>query len=537
MRKIIYILSFVLPLIMSAGCSMDDLASPQEGHSVVITLTEAPEVKSVLSDALLSQVSSLGLYAYNSQGQLHNFMTTNGSSMTMKFFDSETFTVYALANFPKLPDNPAIEESDFVRKAYAISHAQMKSSGIPMYGKITLTAEDIASGTATIELTRLITRVSFSIDKSELSTSNIDVTSVKLCQTACAVSPFGGSFAAREGLVDTTGDSVSSEDLATLNAGGTVWLYCLENVQGVLLPDNTDPWKKVPSEISAKKDYCTYLEVSATFRGDYEGVEVTSDKVVYRFYLGKDNVTDFTLERNHGVGVNLKVSDLGVFEREWKVDYGKSLPVVSYSLDVAPSSTNIYVYYSALLTATYTKYVDGVVSSSSNVTSGSTWTSDKPEIATVNNGTATGVKAGTATITGAYAGLSDACSITVEDLITYDYRFVISGSDYVYAGHSTDAYSVKYYTDTYTNGVLTNSGTTLSNYPSSGVSWQIVSGSQYASVGSNAKVTGVSRGTATLKASLSFSGSNYSAQKDITVHATDDVQFGTGWSDGGSIDY
>ena len=239
------------------------------------------------------------------------------------------------------------------------------------------------------------------------------VTSVKLCQTASAAAPFKDSFSPEDGMVEAEGDHVSEEDLDYLNAGGSVWLYCLENCQGTLLPENDDPWQKVPSELSEAAGRCTYIEVCASYTGVYEGVEVASDNVVYRFYLGRDNVSDFTLERNKGVLVCLTVSDSGVFERDWKVDYGQSLPVVTASLEVTPDESDIRVEHSTELKAHYSKYVDGVLSSVTDVTSDVIWTLDDDSTASLEGSILTGIKQGSVTVTASYQGVSGSCGVTV----------------------------------------------------------------------------------------------------------------------------
>lgn len=404
-----------LPLLVSAVSCYNvgvSITTEDPGLPVVISLTEDPQVRSVLPDDLMDQVRSFGLYVYNSNGQLERTAASDGTKVTVNLNRSMSYTVYALANFPVLPEAP-FEESEFKSMVHSVPYDLMKDTGVPMCGMISLDAETIVSGSAEIELVRLITRVSFSIDKSELTSSDLTVTSVKLCQTASAAAPFSDSFTPEDDMVEAEGDYVSEDELDYLNAGGSVWLYCLENCQGILLPDNADPWMKVPSELSDAAERCTYVEVCASYRGDYEGVEVSSDNVVYRFYLGRDNVSDFTLERNKGVLVCLTVSDSGVFEREWKVDYGQSLPVVTVSLDVAPSEASIRVEQSTGLEASYSKYVDGVLSSVTDVTSDAVWTVDDQAVASVSGSTLTGMEQGSVTVTASYQGVSGSCGVTV----------------------------------------------------------------------------------------------------------------------------
>ena len=109
---------------------------------------------------------------------------------------------------PVLTEAP-FEESDFRSMVHSIPYGDMKDAGIPMCGVVSLDAETIVSGSAEIELMRLIARVSFSIDKSELTSSDLTVTSVKLCQTASAAAPFSDSFTPDIDMVEAEGDYVS----------------------------------------------------------------------------------------------------------------------------------------------------------------------------------------------------------------------------------------------------------------------------------------------------------------------------------------
>jgi hypothetical protein len=80
----------------------------------------------------------------------------------------------------------------------------------------------------------------------------------------------------------------------------TLVFYVPENVQGKLLPSNPDPFAKDYEAISniggrSYSDLCTYLEFNARREntlGYYGGVK-------YRYYLGEDNTSDFSLVRNN----------------------------------------------------------------------------------------------------------------------------------------------------------------------------------------------------------------------------------------------
>jgi len=86
----------------------------------------------------------------------------------------------------------------------------------------------------------------------------------------------------------------------------------------------------------------------------------------------------------------------------------QSTPLIS-SLTVTPDTLGVDVGQIGALTAV-ADYSDD---STTVATTGATWTSSDPTIATVSAGFVTGVAAGQATITASYSGQTDTCTVTV----------------------------------------------------------------------------------------------------------------------------
>lgn len=97
----------------------------------------------------------------------------------------------------------------------------------------------------------------------------------------------------------------------------TVVLYVPENMQGVLLPENTDPLMKVPSDTEQSR-LCTFVELNA-FREQGYGY---TGSVSYRCFLGEDPVKDFNIRRNRIYNLTLNLTESGIFVDSWKVDRG-----------------------------------------------------------------------------------------------------------------------------------------------------------------------------------------------------------------------
>ena len=503
--------------------------------TVTISLYENEEVKSSLSADAEEQIRNFALYIYDPFGKLAASTTSQGTETEVTLLEGQDYTVYALVNLLEFPE-AVIEEDTFMDITHPVASEDLLSTGIPMSGISTLTAEDIRSGRSYIELDRLVSRISFTIDASGLKTSTITVRSVKLIQTASAIAPFRSYFVADQQSIAAVGDISDEQDILIVNSGGTIWLYALENCQGVLLPGNTDPWLKIPSEIPGKETLCTYLEVIASYSGIYEGIPVRSDNVTYRFYLGKDNTSDFSVERNHNIGVTLKLTDMGVFDESWKIDYGNPLPVVSYSLEVTPSESAISVGESQSLTAMFVKQVDGITSSSEDVTGQAVWTAVDASKVSVNSGLVTGISGGVTDVTATYEGVTASCTMTINDVIKHVYRFIIEGYDNIIKGHESPPYEIFYYKDTYKNGTLIESPEHPESFEGP-VTWSISYGSANGSISPSGILYGNEVGSLTITAALTHEGQQYNLNKTVMVTNPSYIVPETGWEHDNDVIY
>lgn len=229
---------------------------------------------------------------------------------------------------------------DFTTGTRSITKAGIAASGIPMFngqdGQDILLADD--SGPVTVRLTRMLARVDLNIDTRLLDTGSLfSVKAVRIFNAINTYSPFT-SPARQEhtGKVEYSFDDASSTDISNLNSGRTISLYAFENMQGTLLPGNTDPWNKIPSSIGDAGNYCTYMEVECTY--GYSGNDIT-----YRMYLGKDATTNFDVERNTVYRVTLMPTEKEIRgERgSWKVEAEPWNDVVDVELVLDPSTLEL----------------------------------------------------------------------------------------------------------------------------------------------------------------------------------------------------
>ena len=121
---------------------------------------------------------------------------------------------------------------------------------------------------------------------------------------------------------DILAQSDYDPDMSSTNASVTTFsFYVPENMQGTLLPGNTDSRQKtqdrlLAGNLSAVAPYLTYVEFAGRLNpaaGGYGG------DVTYRFYVGRDNCSNFDLERGREYEISLTFRVGSIFDPDWKV--------------------------------------------------------------------------------------------------------------------------------------------------------------------------------------------------------------------------
>ena len=514
MRRII---SFIGSALLMCSCIYEDLSDCPNfiqgiGKPVdvefCVSCADSIETKSSIS-ASETAVTNLNLFVYYDGKLETSSYIESPTSFSMSLVKGRTYNMYALANMGKV--TAPFKEEEIKSYQYSISKVTDIKLAFPMCWSL---ADKTISGSGpriNINLERMVSRINFSIDSSELE--DFTVTAVRLRQAALKMYPFfdngsEGSMASNLSEVGD-GDWASSSDLTKLNAGQKIWFYALENCQGVLLPGNKSAESKIPSEIPYGSELCTYLEMTASYSGEYEGVPVSSDNVVYRFYIGNDNCSDFNVRRNNSVDISLTVTRDRIFDESWKVSYGDDLPEVSYGLEIGQGVSEVPIGGTGSLSANYYRIVDGSRDQNTDVTAYAEWISSNESVATVSKGVVTGVSKGTATITATYNGYRVTRTVTVTDVITYKLYLSPSSGINVVNGKTNKLTAIL---GTYTNGVQTN-GSEIS----SKCTWTS-SNTSIATVNNIGLVTGVSTGTVTITAE--YNGMTASGTATVTSSTT-----------------
>lgn len=227
-----------------------------------------------------------------------------------------TYRFYSVANSPTF--SPPLDIADLQSSTIEIDSIDNVGTSLPMcWSGETIQIMAGKDESICISLERLVSKISLDIDMNLID--GLKITSVRMLQAAGIIRPFmeGGS---RILTSDETcsGDYADEEDITRLMSGEPITLYAPENCQGNLLPDNTDPWNKIPEKITGS-DLCTYIEISGVWLedADYAG------EVKYRFYLGEDATSNFDIRRNSIQTMTVFLEEENLERVSWKIDNSK----------------------------------------------------------------------------------------------------------------------------------------------------------------------------------------------------------------------
>ena len=371
------------------GGDAERIGLVEVGACLSVDGLEVTEVKSILPEETIeTKLSDVTFASYDSDGQLVNALYYKDMSASMKLYlkgNSEN-SVYALANMGDMTASFPMDESDVGDIVYSLeSYEEVAEKGIPMCGVLRRCTSG-ADKVLTVPLERLFAKLRARILHTGLAGSSpTSVSAYTLCNKSIYVRqanrqlrPFSQSGSAAETVENVMNLSDYNPDLADGNAyegslkpqhwgpgigyfqDTTVVLYVPENVQGVLLPANTDPFEKTADNISdvGGKSYdvlCTYLEFTANKPGKSDGY---GGEITYRCYLGEDNVSDFSIRRNTRYDLTMNFTDEGFLLDNWKVFRGdgwvdtRTLCFVDEPYVVYPGTTvNVMVHYNRFSTS------------------------------------------------------------------------------------------------------------------------------------------------------------------------------------------
>lgn len=373
MRKFIKVL-FILPIILSA-CNSDDYDAQSVGNDDMrevefhLLLKNGGNcTRSILNESVIeTMMTDVTVAVYYPGGKVIDVRYSKTESGKVKAMvpSQEKVNVYVLVNMGDMSSSFPVEETEVKDIAYSFDdYEEIAESGLPMAGM--LKSYVVSSGMDDVEVERLFAKVEVTVDHSEIDrhfgseNMNFENRSLFIRQANRNLMPFGKSRANMPEHILEVADYNDQMNAGTLDSGlskgfvsdTTLVFYVPENLQGDLLPDNSDHWAKVPDNISQSdvSGLCTYVEVT----GYQEGVHGYSGSLIYRFYIGDDATSNFDIERNKVYRVSFfPTRDGEKVEDSWKVEKGEDWTdertlffddeaFVGVMGDVIP----VYIYYS-----------------------------------------------------------------------------------------------------------------------------------------------------------------------------------------------
>ncbi len=325
---------YLTGLLLSASCVTDygrPDAGPAEMDEDMYPITvemelpqHAADSRSSFTDKELNKIADLNIFLYHDGVLLkeHSYYYTDMSSLMLSFPAGKNgFNIYMVGNVGKM-EAPE-EESEIVELCHvAETYDDFRRDGFPVANVF----PDYMKGTlASFKLKRLVGQYNITLAPSAQD-AEYEVKDVRLMNCALDVYPFGsevkaGRFASSAAYgEEAAGDFLTDDDILRLNQGECVSICFVENIQGELLPGNTDRKKKIPSCLETMAPgmsrRCTYMEITA----DVITRSARYTDAKYRFYLGQNETTDFSIRRNTLYDVTLDFTQNMVSEQEWRIE-------------------------------------------------------------------------------------------------------------------------------------------------------------------------------------------------------------------------
>lgn len=351
------ILTGFLALVALDSCREYEYSAAAEDmcrHCISFSVSDfVCETRSILPEnEIEDKITEVVVASYSVDGQLIDCTYHSGELGSVALYvDAEApSNVYAVANAGDCTSEFPEKESEVSRiELRVLPYDEIAVSGMPMCGMMTVRPEHLPD--VEMELLRLFSKVSVRIlhdglkgaEGDDIYAYNLRNESIFIRQANSRLMPFSSSGSRATSCDDALDESDYNPDMNDRNAyqgslhpsqigpgvgffqDTTIVFYVPENLQGRLLPDNDDPDAKTPESLMEKygdlpyPDICTYVEFNA-YRVGNEGY---GGNISYRFYLGEDSTSDFSLKRNTGYFLDLHLTEQGLFIDDWKASHGE----------------------------------------------------------------------------------------------------------------------------------------------------------------------------------------------------------------------
>lgn len=321
------------------SCS-DSNGARTDSPGVRVNLSLSSYSEKTKSGGIISgeEISDLNLYLFRSDGELEYHYYTGDYSETdllLPIINGNEYYVYIIGNINSTPSFGNMSELEMgVRQISDISDISDLTYGIPIAGKTSLIT--LSDGiTISVSVMRLYAALDVSFDFSNFTGQDLTVTSVAIKNIPNQINYFQPFQASSGSELIQEGYSISGLEINRSN-NSSVTLYSTENLQGNLLQNNILQEDKILTGNIAEP-YCTYLEITAEYQSDEKFGTIS-----YRLYPGKDNVTNFDIERNYRYNLIISPTDKGLGKINWRID---TTMLSSYITGIDFSSDSQYLSY------------------------------------------------------------------------------------------------------------------------------------------------------------------------------------------------
>lgn len=322
----------IIALLSVHGCTKQETTMDKE---VTIKLScEGLESKAYDPDEYL--VTDMSLLIFDESGSAEEYLwSTDGSKdFKVRLAVGKQYTVCACANFGYRVHADDLTGLEDLR--YHMAYPDEYRNGMPMFAmeEVSLTEDD---SEITVNLTRLMAKISLQIDRSMLSEDvSMYVRSVKIGNCPRNTTVFTENKVRNEDDCFPVGFTRRGMETDRLNAvsheglSEEISLYMLENMQGSI--DISNDSEKVFDEDDSRHRTCSYIELEIEYMSDE--FYSTGKGLIYRFYLGEDR-NSLNIERNCHYHITVTPEDDGLSDDGWRVDK-------SYLNDYGPARLRAY---------------------------------------------------------------------------------------------------------------------------------------------------------------------------------------------------
>ncbi len=322
------VITTILCLLGVSGCAsrVEDGRTPTD-----IILDASPEITRA-ADPDGELLGDVNIFVFSEDGFLERHEFISGTSCSLPLVYGREYDIYACANFGYRLNVRTLEELNALE--CHLVYPDDYSTGIPMSGKVT----GVRAGKAIrIKLTRLMAKISISIDRSRLDEGvEMNLSSLKIGNCPRRAKVFSRSAVSGADECFPVGFSRGQYECEALNhaledgLSPEISLYMLENMQGSFPSEIGSDSEKVFDASDRMSELCSYVELEFEYAAP--GQTGGNGPLKYRFYLGETR-NDLNVERNCHYHITVTPQGDGLDGDGWRVDKTELSYGVSFKME------------------------------------------------------------------------------------------------------------------------------------------------------------------------------------------------------------